>query len=126
MQITMYDTLVPTANRMLGNLSNFLDKAEVFAAAKKIDAAVLLNSRLAPDMLPLTRQVQIAADMSKGAAGRLLPGVIADVADRGCTTQPLPSLKPSCPLTSDGGSFLLGRLTVLAFAQVIAPVAKSQ
>ena len=71
MQITMYDTLVPTANRMLGNLSNFLDKAEVFAAAKKIDAAVLLNSRLAPDMLPLTRQVQIAADMSKGAAGRL-------------------------------------------------------
>jgi len=71
MQITMYDTLVPTANRMLGNLSTFLDKAEAFATAKKIDAAVLLNSRLAPDMLPLTRQVQIAADMAKGAAARL-------------------------------------------------------
>jgi hypothetical protein len=71
MQITMYDTLVPTANRMLGNLSNFLDKAEAFAAAKKIDAAVLLNSRLAPDMFPLTRQVQIACDMAKGAAARL-------------------------------------------------------
>jgi hypothetical protein len=71
MQITMYDTLVPTANRMLGNLSNFLDKAESFAAAKKIDAAVLLNSRLAPDMFPLTRQVQIATDMTKGAAARL-------------------------------------------------------
>ncbi|HEY2396353.1 MAG TPA: DUF1993 family protein [Rudaea sp.] len=71
MQITMYDTLVPTANRMLGNLSTFLDKAEAFAAAKKIDAAVLLNSRLAPDMFPLTRQVQIAADMVKGAAARL-------------------------------------------------------
>jgi hypothetical protein len=71
MQITMYDTLVPTANRMLGNLSTFLDKAEAFAAAKKIDAAVLLNSRLAPDMLPLTRQVQIATDMAKGAAARL-------------------------------------------------------
>ncbi len=71
MQITMYDTLVPTANRMLGNLSAFLDKAEAFAAAKKIDAAVLLNSRLAPDMFPLTRQVQIAADMVKGAAARL-------------------------------------------------------
>ena len=71
MQITMYDTLVPTANRMLGNLSNFLDKAEAFAAAKKIDATVLLNARLAPDMLPLTRQVQIATDMSKGAAARL-------------------------------------------------------
>ena len=71
MQITMYDTLVPTANRMLGNLSNFLDKAEAFAAAKKIDATVLLNSRLAPDMFPLTRQIQIAADMTKGAAARL-------------------------------------------------------
>ena len=71
MQITMYDTLVPTANRMLGNLSNFLDKAETFATARKIDAAVLLGSRLAPDMLPLTRQVQIATDMSKGAAARL-------------------------------------------------------
>jgi len=71
MQITMYDTLVPTANRMLGNLSAFLDKAEAFAATKKIDAAVLLNSRLAPDMFPLTRQVQIAADMVKGAAARL-------------------------------------------------------
>jgi hypothetical protein len=71
MEITMYDTLVPTANRMLGNLSSFLDKAEAFAAAKKIDATILLNSRLAPDMFPLTRQVQIAADMVKGAAARL-------------------------------------------------------
>ena len=71
MQITMYDTLIPTANRMLGNLSNILDKAEAFAAAKKIDASVLLNSRLAADMFPLTRQVQIATDMTKGAAARL-------------------------------------------------------
>ena len=71
MQITIHDVLVSTANRMLGNLSKFLDKADAFAAAKKIDAAVLLNSRLAPDMFPLTRQVQIAADMTKGAAARL-------------------------------------------------------
>ena len=46
MQITMHDTLVPTANRMLGNLANFLDKAAAFAEAKKFDAAVLLNARL--------------------------------------------------------------------------------
>ena len=71
MQITMYDTLVPTANRMLGSLSAFLDKAEAFATAKKIEPAVLLTSRLAPDMFPLTRQVQIATDMIKGAAARL-------------------------------------------------------
>jgi uncharacterized protein len=71
MQITMYDTLVPTANRMLGSISNFLDKADAFAAAKKVEASVLLNSRLAPDMFPLTRQVQIGSDMIKGAAARL-------------------------------------------------------
>ena len=71
MQITMHDTLVPTANRMLGNLANFLDKAAAFAEAKKFDAAVLLSARLAPDMFTLTRQVQIACDMTKGAAARL-------------------------------------------------------
>ena len=71
MQITMRDTLVPTANRMLGNLSTFLDKAAAFAEAKKFDVAVLLNARLAPDMFALTRQVQIACDMVKGAVARL-------------------------------------------------------
>jgi len=71
MQITMHDTLVPTANRMLGNLSTFLDKAAAFAEVKKFDVAVLLNARLAPDMFSLTRQVQIACDMIKGAAARL-------------------------------------------------------
>ena len=71
MQITMYDTLVPTANRMLGNLSAFLDKGATHAEAKKFDASVLLNARLAPDMFSLTRQVQIACDMFKGAAARL-------------------------------------------------------
>jgi len=71
MQITMHDTLAPTANRMLGNLSTFLDKAAAFAEAKKFDVTVLLNARLAPDMFSLTRQVQIACDMIKGAAARL-------------------------------------------------------
>jgi hypothetical protein len=71
MQISMYETLVPTANRMLANLSTFLDKAEAFATAKKVEPSVLLNARLAPDMFALTRQVQIATDMVKGAAARL-------------------------------------------------------
>lgn len=71
MQISMYETLVPTANRMLGNLAGFLDKAAALAEAKKFDVSVLLNSRLAPDMFTLTRQVQIACDMLKGAAARL-------------------------------------------------------
>src|SRR5882724_11184551 len=71
MQITMYDTLVPTANRMLGNLSAILDKAAAFATQKNIDASVLPNGRLAPDMFTLTRQVQIACDMAARSAARL-------------------------------------------------------
>jgi hypothetical protein len=46
-------------------LSAVLYKAQAFAEAKKIDPAVLLSWRLAPDMLPLVRQVQIAADQAK-------------------------------------------------------------
>ncbi len=71
MQITMYDTLVPIANRMLGRLSAILDKGAAFAEAKKIDPTVLLNARLAPDMFALTRQVQIACDVIKGGVARL-------------------------------------------------------
>jgi len=71
MQISMYDTLVPTANRMLGNLSAILDKAAAYAKQKDFDPAVLLNARLAPDMFTLTRQVQIATDMASRGAARL-------------------------------------------------------
>jgi hypothetical protein len=55
----------------LTNLVAILEKAQAHALAKKIDPAVLVNARLAPDMLPLSKQVQIASDMSKGAVARL-------------------------------------------------------
>ena len=71
MQVSMYEMIVPIANRMLGNLSAILDKGAAFAEAKKIDQTVLTGARLAPDMFPLTRQVQIACDMIKGGAARL-------------------------------------------------------
>ncbi len=57
--------------KMLHNLSNLLDKGQALAEAKKFDAEVLLNSRLAPDMFPLLRQVQIACDSVKLGASRL-------------------------------------------------------
>lgn len=71
MQVSIYETLVPVANRMLGSLSAILDKGAAFAQAKKIDETVLTGARLAPDMFALTRQVQIACDMIKGGAARL-------------------------------------------------------
>ena len=55
----------------LNALSAVLDKGAAHAAAKKIDPAVLLQSRLAPDMFPLVRQVQIACDMVKNGFSRL-------------------------------------------------------
>jgi hypothetical protein len=52
-------------------LSGVLEKAEAYAAAKKIDPAVLLNLRLFPNMFTLTRQVQVAADHAKNGSSRL-------------------------------------------------------
>ena len=71
MKMSMYQASVPTFSRVLENLAAILEKAEQHAAAKKIDPAVLINSRLAPDMFPLGRQVQIASDAAKGGAARL-------------------------------------------------------
>lgn len=71
MTISMYQVSVPVFLKTLGNLAAILDKGATFAAARKIDPAVLLGYRLAPDMLSLTRQVQIAADHAKRAPARL-------------------------------------------------------
>ena len=71
MSLSMYQVSVPVFVRMLGNLTAILDKASAQAEAKKIDPSVFINSRLAPDMYPLSRQVQIATDMVKGCAARL-------------------------------------------------------
>ena len=71
MSLTMYQASIPVFIRMLGNLSSILDKAAAHAEAKKIDPAIFINARLAPDMYPLSRQVQIATDVVKGCAARL-------------------------------------------------------
>lgn len=67
----MYDAAVPPLKRMLNNLSAVLKKAQDHAETKKIEPSVLITARLFPDMYPLSRQVQIATDMCKGAAARL-------------------------------------------------------
>src|SRR5262245_7111756 len=71
MAISMYQVSVPVFLKMLGNLAAVLDKGAAFAETKKIDPAVLLGYRLAPDMLNLTRQVQIASDHAKRCTARL-------------------------------------------------------
>lgn len=71
MPITMYSASVPVFNRILGNVGAWLDKAEAHAAARKFDPAVYLTARLAPDMLPLSKQIQIACDAAKFCVARL-------------------------------------------------------
>ena len=71
MTISMYSASVPILVRALDNLQSWFDKAEAFAAAKKFDPQVLLAARLAPDMLPFTKQVQIACDSAKFGVARL-------------------------------------------------------
>ena len=56
----MYEASIPQFVRMLGNLSAILDKAKTHAETKNIDGSVLINARLAPDMYPLSQQIQIA------------------------------------------------------------------
>lgn len=67
----MYQASVPRFANTLRNLSAILDKAQAHAEAKKIEPAVFTQSRLAPDMFALSRQVQIACDSAKGAVARL-------------------------------------------------------
>src|SRR5262245_55167383 len=71
MPFTMSKACLPALEMGLNALSGVLDKAEAFAAAKKIDGAILLNTRLAPDMFALVRQVQVATDLAKNGAARL-------------------------------------------------------
>lgn len=71
MKISMHAMSVDVFTRALGNLSAFLEKGQAHATQRKFEPAVLLASRLAPDMLPLTRQVQLAGDISKNSVARL-------------------------------------------------------
>ncbi len=71
MKISMHAMSVDVFARMLGNLSALLEKGAAYAQQRKFEPAVLLASRLAPDMFPLTRQVQVACDLAKNSVARL-------------------------------------------------------
>ena len=79
--MSLYDLYVPPLSHGLKALSKILQKAEDHCTARKIDPAVLLASRLYPDMFPLMRQVQIACDQARRGANRLAGTEPASVAD---------------------------------------------
>ena len=69
--MSMSRATIPVFEVALNALSAVLDKAEAYAEAKRFDPAVLLNTRLFPDMFALTRQVQAACDQVKNGSARL-------------------------------------------------------
>ena len=69
--LTMHTATVPTCIRALKSLAAILEKAAAHAEARKINPAVLLGTRLFPDMLPLAMQIHIANDIAQGGAARL-------------------------------------------------------
>jgi uncharacterized protein len=71
MKISMHAMSVEVFANALGNLSALLEKGLNHARQRKFEPGVLLNARLAPDMFPLTRQVQIACDIAKNSVARL-------------------------------------------------------
>jgi hypothetical protein len=86
----MYQASVPVLVQFLTSLSAVLDKAAAHAEAKKIDASVLLNTRLYPDMFPLVRQVRAATDHAVNAGGRLAGAELPTFAN---TEASIPELK---------------------------------
>lgn len=71
MSLTMYQATVPTCTRALNNLAGILEKAAAYAEVRSIDPKVLLQTRLYPDMLPLSTQIYIANDIAGGGVARL-------------------------------------------------------
>ena len=81
MTISMYQASVPPFIRALNNLAAILEKGAAHAQTRKIDETVLLNSRLYPDMFPLTRQVQIVCDFTAKTCARLTGSEVPSTSD---------------------------------------------
>jgi len=79
--MSFYDATVPVFIQTLGALSGLLTKAEAHCKAKNIAPEVLLGARLYPDMLPLTKQIQIASDFAAKTCARLTGSEVPTTSD---------------------------------------------
>jgi hypothetical protein len=79
--MSFYDATVPAFLQILGSLTGLLTKAEAHCEARKIQPEVLLNARLFPDMLPLSKQVQLACDFAAKGCARLTHSEVPSVPD---------------------------------------------
>ena len=81
----MYQATIPSLTLTLTNLMGILEKGAAYAEAKKIDPAILIGTRLYPDMFPLSRQVQIASDIARRGTARLAGVEVPSVEDNEVT-----------------------------------------
>src|SRR5690348_11889037 len=79
--MSFHDAVVPAYLQMLNSLTGLLIKAEAHCAARKIDPSVMLGSRLFPDMLPLSKQIQLASDFAAKGCARLTHSELPSMPD---------------------------------------------
>lgn len=89
MTINMYNASIPVMIRYMKNMTAILDKAAAFCAARKVEPTVLTGYRLAADMFPLTRQIQIMSDGAKGCGARLAGVEVPSFPDNETTLEDL-------------------------------------
>ena len=96
--MSFYDATVPAFLQILGSLQGLLTKAEAHCKAKNIQPEVLLGARLYPDMLPLTKQIQIASDFAAKSCARLTHSEVPSTPD---TEKSFDELKQRLAKTAD-------------------------
>ena len=79
--MSFYDATVPAFLQILGSLTGLLTKAEAHCEARKIQPEVLLNARLFPDMLPLSKQIQLASDFATRGCARVTHSEVPQTQD---------------------------------------------
>jgi hypothetical protein len=83
MAFGMYAASVPVYQRQLTAISKVIDKAQTWATAKKVDETVLLGTRMIPDMLPFSRQIQIACRFAEESIARLAGAEVPKAPENG-------------------------------------------
>src|ERR1700712_5680298 len=79
--MSLYETAVPAFQQILNSLSGILTKADAHCKAKNIQPDVLLSSRLYPDMLPFTKQIQLVCDFAAKGCARLTQSEVPSTPD---------------------------------------------
>ncbi len=92
--MSFYDAVVPAYLQMLNSVTGLLTKAEAHCEAKKIDPGVLLGARLFPDMLPLSRQIQLVSDFAAKGCARLTHSEVPSTPDTETTFAELKQRRP--------------------------------